>query len=571
MLPYQININNILLTPYFFSIIFAFGFGYLLLMAISRKIYNIKNIDVYFLFFVFVVAMVFSHIYWCIEYGANIFSLNVFNLFSPGHVFYGGLCGGVVASYFYARIKGIRFLTLLDMLAIPTAIGYAIVRIGCFFTGCCYGRETDCIFGVSYPPFVKGPYALQVHYGKITVLSDHSMPVHPSPLYLSLGSIIIAIYLSYCTFKKCYQSGEIVKKYIILYGILRFFVEFTRQNVGSFYMWGMSGAQFISLGIIFIPIFLSYIGTCQFIWQKGIRKNKNNSNGFSLVELLVVVGVLIMLASLLLPALSSAQEASRRSSCQNNLRQWGMAFKMYSSEARGGYYPPIQLEMTDLRKGALAIAPKLDSIYPEYVPSLDILTCPSATHRINKIDLFRDRGNMDRCYAYLGWVLDKCEESGPRMTVRELLDLIPFVDSDLYQGELEGPRQFVLLCAAIARRTIIESIFTSQNILDISRRVAATDVTVWESDIGNGNTSTIFHIKEGVERFAELAESNVWVMFDAISSDVNRFNHAVGGVNVLYMDGHVELLRYPSRAPVNKGMALFLGTILDRHWLPESE
>ena len=293
--------------------------------------------------------------------------------------------------------------------------------------------------------------------------------------------------------------------------------------------------------------------------------------GFSLAELLVVVGILIMLASLLLPALSRAREAARRSSCQNNLRQWGMAFKMYSSEAGGGLYPPIQLEMTDLREGALAVAPRLDAVYPEYVSDLDLLVCPSAAHKLRGVDLLQDRGSLDRCYAYLGWVLDKCGESGPRMTVRELLDLIPLVDSSQYQGGLEGPRQFVLLCAAVARRTVLESVFTSRDILEVSRSVADEDVSVGTSGVGNGSTGTIFRLKEGVERFAGLPQSGVWVMFDALSSDAGRFNHAVGGVNVLYMDGHVSFLRYPSEAPANKGMALFLGTLLDRHWLAEAE
>ncbi len=53
-------------------------------------------------------------------------------------------------------------------------------------------------------------------------------------------------------------------------------------------------------------------------------------------------------------------------------------------------------------------------------------------------------------------------------------------------------------------------------------------------------------------------------MFDTISSMVKYFNHVPGGANVLYMDGHVEFIRYPGEVPVNQGLALFLGTLLDR-------
>lgn len=64
--------------------------------------------------------------------------------------------------------------------------------------------------------------------------------------------------------------------------------------------------------------------------------------GFTLVELLVVIGIIAVLIAMLLPALSQARNQAKSVQCQSNLRQIGQALVMYGNDNRSWVYPPLR-------------------------------------------------------------------------------------------------------------------------------------------------------------------------------------------------------------------------------------
>jgi len=69
--------------------------------------------------------------------------------------------------------------------------------------------------------------------------------------------------------------------------------------------------------------------------QNAWRRRQANAKGFTLVELLVVIGIIAVLIGILLPSLNKARKASRTTACLSNLRQAGLAFTMYTNENKG--------------------------------------------------------------------------------------------------------------------------------------------------------------------------------------------------------------------------------------------
>lgn len=234
------NINPVLASigPFeirYYGLIFALGFILAAIIlywfASKEKIKNLEKKDVFNLIIYLIIGiLIFSRLFEILIYMPSYYFANpkeIIAVWHGGLSFHGGLIGAVIVGLVYSRYKKIKFYDLADILVFPAAIGLCFGRFANFINGELWGKIT------ALPWCVKFQNAEGCR--------------HPTQIYESFKNL--AIFLVLLLLKRFkLKSGFLFWHFILLYGAIRFSIEFLKP-VGWYFL-SLNTGQWLCLIMI---------------------------------------------------------------------------------------------------------------------------------------------------------------------------------------------------------------------------------------------------------------------------------------------------------------------------------
>lgn len=252
MHPNLIQIGPITIHTYGFFLALAFLTGMKLAIHYGRKeeIPSGKMVDL--ILYVFLSALVGAkllHIAVDFSYYSEDWR-RLLKLYQIGGVYYGGLILAVLVSLLYMRRNHMNVWRAADAMCMGLASGQVLGRIGCFFAGCCWGRECAAEFPLAV--IFRNPEAAN------QVGTPLFLPLHPVQLY-EASLMLCVVGILFLAYRNKWFDGQQLFIYLLLYSTLRFSVEFFRGDPrGSVLGGALSTSQFISL-VVFAGALVAYL------------------------------------------------------------------------------------------------------------------------------------------------------------------------------------------------------------------------------------------------------------------------------------------------------------------------
>jgi len=242
MLPKLFTIGSLFLPTYGVLVALGFLLGLWVTVRLARRAHlpedKVTNLVIYCALAGLAGAKLFMFLFdWRIFWNdpREIFTLSTLR---AAGVYQGGFLAALIVAILYIRRTSLPMLETFDIFSPGIAIAHAIGRMGCLAAGCCWGRETQVPWAITF----RNPDAHDMSGTPLLV------PLHPTQIYEAIANALIFGFL-YWRIRKAHVAGEIFGWYLILYSIARFIIEFYRFHEQGTYG-GLSLTQWIAIATL---------------------------------------------------------------------------------------------------------------------------------------------------------------------------------------------------------------------------------------------------------------------------------------------------------------------------------
>lgn len=259
MIPYLFELGPLTVFPWGLALSLAILLGTLVAIKLARRVGFDADSILDLVIYLVIGGVVGARLFYVLVYDPSHYLQHpwqVFALWNGGMVYYGALIGGLITGTWFVAKKKLPFWVLADVVAPPLALGYGIVRIGCFLNGCCYGKPTDSFIGVMFH-YIDGGHSFD------NVLR-YPTQLFSSAFGFALFGVLLLIWL------KRKFDGQVFLAFLILYAVERTVVEYYRENLLVF--GPVTVAQLVSV-LIVIPALYFYWRRSRTAVERTPQKN----------------------------------------------------------------------------------------------------------------------------------------------------------------------------------------------------------------------------------------------------------------------------------------------------------
>ncbi|MBR2189123.1 MAG: prolipoprotein diacylglyceryl transferase [Eubacterium sp.] len=158
---------------------------------------------------------------------------------TSGWVVYGGILGGMLGGGLFCRRNRLPSWKFFDTALASMALAQGFGRIGCFFAGCCYGREVHNHFSITFRDSSYAP---------------NNVALFPTQLLSSAFDFVLFFFLIYYDNHRKKHDGEPTGLYLTIYSLGRFIIEFWRGDLARGGIGGMSTSQIIAVAVFAVGL-----------------------------------------------------------------------------------------------------------------------------------------------------------------------------------------------------------------------------------------------------------------------------------------------------------------------------